>query len=145
MDSWDRRNNAVLLRLATALGADDEPVVATSGNVASAAAVATIPAVEDKVAHLLGFRVQGLGATAGLAVAVTIAGVAGGLLSYAYVAEAGVLVHNEPLDVTFPFPLAAPNDETEIVITCPDLGDGNTNNTVVAYGVYRAATAAQDT
>jgi hypothetical protein len=156
MGSWERRNNELLTSLSDYLaqisGANDTPVIVASGNVASAAAVATIPPSAGYLTHLVGFRVSGLGATAGLAVIVTVTGVADDSLEFSYVAKAGVLLANEELEVIFPFPIAAADDDTDIVITCPDLGDGNTHNQVVAYGLYRVSdllaendTAAVDT
>lgn len=112
-------------------------VSASSGNVAAAVAAATIPAVVAKTNYLTGFAISGAGATAGLPVTVTITGVLGGTQSYTYVAAAGVLVANVPLVITFPYPLQATGTNVAIVVSCPSLGIGNTNNTTVAYGYVK--------
>lgn len=142
--SWDRQNNLVLRSMADAMSAanelmarSDTPIVATSGNVANASAVATIPAVEGKIAHLVGIRVSGLGATAADTVDVSITGVAGDDLVYPYTAIEGAGLANTALDETFATAAPAPDDETDIVVTCPALGAGNTHNQVVAFGFYR--------
>jgi hypothetical protein len=109
-------------------------VAAASGNVANAVATATLPAVAGKTNYLSGFEVTGSGATAGLAVSVTVTGLLGGTLTYTYVAEAGALVGNKPLIVPFSPPLPASAANTPIVVSCPALGAGNTNNAVVAHG-----------
>lgn len=121
-----------------ALQRNASQVGATSGNVANASGVATIPAVVGQKAWITGFEITGSGATAGLPVTVTVTGlgVAGGTLTYTYSASVGVLVANQPLSVEFPEPLPASANNTSIVVTCPALGLGNTNNTVVAHGFY---------
>ena len=109
-------------------------ISASSGNVAAAVATATLVAEQGKVTHITGFLVSGSGATTALPVTVTITGINGGTLSFTYVAVAGVLVPNTPLQVNFPLPLAASAPNTNIVVSCPSLGTGNTNNTVSAWG-----------
>jgi hypothetical protein len=115
---------------------DATPVIASSGNVAAAVATATLTSAATKTAYITGFSVTGSGATAGLPVSVTVTGILGGTLTYTYVAATGALLANEPLLIAFPTPLPASAVNTNIVVSCPSLGVGNTNNTVVAYG-YR--------
>lgn len=110
------------------------PLAASSGNVANSAATATLVAVAAKTTYISGFEVTGAGATAGLPVLVTVTGVLGGTLTYVYTAEAGVLVGNKPLVVEFCPPLQASAQNTSIVVSCPALGAGNTNNSVNAHG-----------
>lgn len=112
-------------------------ISASSGNVAAAVAAATLPAVAGKTNFLTGFTVTGAGATAGLPVLVTITGVLGGTQTYVYCAAAGVLVANVPLVIQFPYPLQATGTNVAIVVSCPSLGSGNTNNTTVAYGYVK--------
>lgn len=109
------------------------PVEVSSGNVANAAATATLPAAVGKTTWLTGFEVTGAGATAALVVAVTVTGPAN-TLTYIYAAAAGVLVENTPLLVQFPKPIPGAAANTAVVITCPALGAGNTNNAVNAHG-----------
>jgi hypothetical protein len=109
-------------------------LVATSGNVANASAVATLAAVAAKTNYITGFDVTGAGATAGLPVAVTVAGLLGGSITYTYTAAIGVLLANTPLSVRFPAPIPASAVNTAITVTCAALGAGSTNNVVNAYG-----------
>ena len=111
-----------------------QPLNASSGNVANAAATATLNAVANKTAYLTGFEVTGSGATAALPVSVTITGLLGGTLTYTYVAAAGALAANAPLIVEFNPPLPASAQNTNIVVSCPALGAGNTNNSVNVHG-----------
>lgn len=110
------------------------PITASSGNVANAAAVATLAAVSGKRTYITGFIITGTGATAGLAVAPTIVGTLGGTMTLSAAAVAGALVANTPLAFNFRFPIPANADNTAIVVTLPALGAGNTNASVVATG-----------
>ena len=110
------------------------PLVNSSGNVANAAAVATLNAVAGKTTYCTGFSITGTGATAGLPVVVTLAGLVGGTASFVYAAAAGALVANTPLIVNFPTPLPAFSAASIILLTCPALGAGNTNNCATIYG-----------
>lgn len=110
---------------------------ASSGNVANAAAVATIPAVAGVTAYLTAFEVTSSGATAATVVTITVTGIQGGTLSYTYTCNAGVTTGNTPLLVDLPTPVAASGQNVAITITLPALGAGNTNATVVAHGFYR--------
>lgn len=112
-------------------------LIAGSGNVANASAVATLAATATTTAYITGFEVTGAGATAGAAVTVTVAGLLGGTQSYTYVFSTGAAVVNSPLIVEFSPPLPASAVNTSIVVTCPASGAGGTNNTVVAHG-FRA-------
>jgi hypothetical protein len=109
-------------------------ITGASGNVANAPAVATLTSVAGKTAYISGFEITGSGATAGLPVSVTVVGLAGGTLTYTYSAAVGVLAGNLPLVVDFLPPLPASGQNVNIVVTCPALGAGNTNNTIVAHG-----------
>lgn len=116
--------------------AGSTPVVASSGNVANAAATATMPATALVTNYITGFEVTGTGATAGLPVTVTITGILGGTLSYTYDFSGSAITGNTPLQVTFTPGLPASAVNTAIVVSCPAGGVGNTNNTVVVHG-YR--------
>lgn len=113
------------------------PLIAGSGNVANASAVATLTGTATTTVYISGFEVTGSGATAGLPVTVTVAGLLGGTRSYTYVFAVGALVGNAPLVVPFDPPLPASAVNTAIVVTCPASGTGGTNNTVVAHGFYQ--------
>lgn len=114
--------------------ANYQQVGATSGNVAAAIATASLPVVAGRTTYLTSFDLTGSGATAGAAVIVTITGLAIGTQSYIYTAATGATVGNTPLSIQFPNPLPASAVNTPIVITCPSLGAGNTNNVVNIRG-----------
>lgn len=111
-------------------------LIAGSGNVANAGAAATLTGTATTTVHISGFEVTGAGATAGLPVIVTVAGLLGGTRSFIYTFEAGVTVGNKPLVVAFDPPLPASAVNTAIVVTCPAGGAGNTHNAAVAHGFY---------
>lgn len=110
------------------------PIMANSGNAANASAIATLAAVAGRVNNIVGFDVTGSGATAGLPVVVTVAGLLGGSLTFTYCAAVGALLSNSPLAVRFPMPIPASGANVAITVTCPALGLGATNNVVNAYG-----------
>lgn len=118
------------------LGATATPIKASSGNVANASGVATIAAVAGKTAYISRFDVTGSGATAASVVSVTVAGLLGGTSTYTLSVVAGATLGNSALVANFDPPLPASAVNTAIVVTCPALGAGNTNNTVNAYGYY---------
>jgi hypothetical protein len=110
------------------------PVNASSANQANANAVATLPAAAGKTTYISGFQLTASGATAGLAVTATVAGVLGGTLNYTFTFPAGALVPAQPLVVTFPEPLPSSAVNTAIVVTLPASGAGGTNATAAAQG-----------
>ena len=111
-------------------------LTAGSGNVANASAVATLTGTATTTVYISGFEVTGGGATAGALVTVTVAGLIGGTRSFTYAAATCAAVGNASLIVPFFPPIPASAVNTPIVVTCPALGAGNTNNTVVAHGFY---------
>lgn len=117
-------------------GTDATAVTAGSGNVANSVASGSIPAVAGKTAYISGFDINGSGATAGLIVNPTLAGIISGTRTFAYGAAAGALVMNSPLSVRFNPPIPASAVNTAITVSCPALGAGNTNNAVNLYGFY---------
>ncbi len=112
------------------------PLSAGSANVANASGVATLTGTATTTVYITGFQVTGTGATSGLPVTVTVAGLLGGTRSFTYAFAAGALVANTPLIVRFSPPLPASAVNTAIVVTCPASGTGGTNNTVNAQGFY---------
>lgn len=106
----------------------------SSGNVAAAAAVATLTPSGDRVAHLGSFQARALGATAGLFTLITITGVEGGTVSIPFYFPTGVTVEAAPLTVIFPVPLRGAGPGTAIVVTLPSGGAGNTNAAISAQG-----------
>lgn len=126
-----------LVSAAAPYSAAQTPLIAGSGNVANASAVATLTGTATTTVYIAGFEITGGGATAASVVTVTVAGLLGGTRSYTYGAVAGAGVPNAPLVVAFNPPLPASAINTPIVVTCPALGSGNTNATVVAHGFYQ--------
>lgn len=109
------------------------PVDASSGNVAAAAATATLPGVAGHTTWITGFEITSAGSTAALVVVATVTGPAV-TLSYVYTTVAGVTLANAPLAVEFPKPIPASAPNTAIVVSLPSLGAGNTNAAVSAHG-----------
>jgi hypothetical protein len=98
---------------------------------------ASIAAVAGKMNYLTGFDVTGGGATAASVVEVSVTGLAAGTLKYEMNVLAGVtgpVNAQGGLFIRFPDPLPASAPNTAITVTCPSLGSGNTNASVVAYG-----------
>lgn len=110
------------------------PLTVSSGNVAVGVASATLAGVSRKLTYLTGFEITSSGATIGLVVSPTVVGILGGTMTYTYAAMAGALLINNPLVVSFSYPLPASAVNTSIVISLPSLGIGNTNACIVAHG-----------
>lgn len=111
-----------------------QAVTASSGNVAAAVATATLPAVAGKTTYLSGISITGAGATAGAVVNPTITGLAGGTMTLTYVASTGATVANPSIIIDFNPEMPSSAVNTALVLTCPSLGTGNTNNTVSIWG-----------
>lgn len=109
-------------------------VGASSGSVANATASATLPAVAGKTNYIAGLEISGSGATAASVVTATITGLLGGTQSLTVPVVAGATLGNGLISIKFspPFPGSAVN--TAIVVSCPALGAGNTNNVVNVRG-----------
>jgi hypothetical protein len=110
-------------------------VHASSGNVANAAATATLPAPGVGLTnYVTGIEVTAGGATAAGLVTGTITGLAGGVTeSFTFGAPAGVALQAAPFSPQFESPLRAAQN-TAVVLTLPALGSGNTNATVTIHG-----------
>lgn len=108
-------------------------VTGDSGNQANAVAVATLAANPGGNTWIQGFDITASGATAGLDVTVTVAGITTPL-HYTFTFPAGALVAAAPLSVRFPVPIKSSALSTAITVTLPASGVGGTNATVVAYG-----------
>lgn len=110
------------------------PALGTSGNVANAAANATLTGVAGQFTWVTGFEVTGSGATVGLPVTVTLTNTIGGTASWTYAGVAGVLLENTPLIIPFPKPVRSFSQGQSMVLSVPALGAGNTNSTAVIHG-----------
>lgn len=111
-----------------------QSVQSSSGIVANANAVATLPAVLGKVNYISGFEMTAAGATAAALVGATVVGLAGGTATYIFSAPAGATLPAPNLLVYFDPPLPASGPNVAIVVTLPALGAGNTAAAVVAHG-----------
>jgi hypothetical protein len=117
-----------------ALNVAGQVLVAASGNVANAAAVASLPANAGIRNWCTGFEVTAAGATAASVVNVTLSGLAAGNLVYSFVFPAGVTAQAQPLIVAFPLPLPAIGPNVAVTLTVPAGGAGNTNAACVLHG-----------
>lgn len=113
------------------------PLTASSGNVAAAAATATLTSAAGRLVYLTGFAITGAGATAASVIAVTVTGCIGGTMTFNMAIPAGAAVAVTPLIVTFPYPIAATGYNTNIVVSAASFGAGNTNAACVAHGLIK--------
>lgn len=121
------------VQVVEASGAGKTPSVA--GNVGAAAQItATLPAVAGRTTYLCGFYVDGLGATAGSVIEVSVAGCLGGTFTRKITIPAGATVAITPLQMDFTMPIPSSAVNTAIVVTVPTFGAGNTNAVVRAWG-----------
>lgn len=106
----------------------------SSGNQANALAAVTLAKASGQMSYLTGFDMTFLGATGASTVLATVTGLAGGTRTYVIAVPAGVAVRGEPLVRSFSPPLPAADFNTDIVVSLPALGAGNTNAVVNAHG-----------
>lgn len=118
-------------------GSHQTPLVAGSGNVANAAAAATLTGTATTTVYLSGFEMTGGGSTAAAVVTCTATGLLGGTRHYTFGFALGAGVADLPLVVEFAPALPASAINTPIVVSCPAGGAGNTNATMVAHGLYQ--------
>jgi len=111
------------------------PIAASSGNVAASSAVATLSGTSGKTTYISGFQCTGSGSTSASVVTIAITGtVSGTNLSYTFTSTAGVLLGDTPITQNFNPAIPASAANTNIVVTMPSLGTGNTNAACNAYG-----------
>ncbi len=130
----DRASQPAPVSFAVGIPAGVDVLQASSGNVANAAAVATLAGALGRTAYIAGFQATASGALLGLPVTITVAGLVGGTASYTFTFPVGVLVVAMPLIVKFPFSLPASGPGVDIVVTLPAGGAGNTRASVCAQG-----------
>ena len=112
-------------------------ITASSGNVAAAAATATLAAAPGRVTFICGFMVTSAGSTAAAVVSGTINNTVSGNMTFTYTSVAGATLANLPLVVPFSPCISASTPNTTIPVSLPSLGAGNTNATVMAWGYQR--------
>jgi hypothetical protein len=95
---------------------------------AAGAMTATLAAVQGETTWMTGFYVDGLGATAGSVIDVTITGLLGGTMTMKVTIPAGATVALTDrlrfLNLPRPIPASGPNQA--IVLNVPSFGAGNT-------------------
>ena len=118
------------------------PCANSSGNVAAAAANATLPANANLTTFIEGFDITGLGATAASEIVVTITGLttACDTPTFNINIPAGITTQinasspNGGYSYRFPTPLPGSAINTAVVVNVPSFGAGNTNACCTAYG-----------
>lgn len=110
------------------------PVTGTSGNVANASAVASLPAVTGRTNYLTGVDFSPGGATTAAEVLATVAGLISGNVTYVVGAPAGVGIPGGLVALRFNPAVPASAVNTAITATLPALGVGNAQATVNLYG-----------
>lgn len=130
VDSAGRITAVVVSGALGDVGAVELEVGAT---VSAAANNQTLAGISAKRTYITGFYVDGLGATSGSIIAVTITGLAN-TLTFKLSIPAGATLALAPLRVNFPRPIAASADNTAIVVNVPSFGTGNTESIAGAYG-----------
>ncbi len=136
---FDRLHNAIdangNMKVASAsMPSTATPVTSSSGNVANASAVGTLPAVAARTNYITGFQITGAGATVAANVVATLVGLISGTASYIVTAPTGATAGIPPIDVRFTTPVPASAVNTAIVLTLPALGAGNTHAAVSVQG-----------
>lgn len=106
----------------------------TSGDHGHASNVATLTSSTGKTAYLSGFEVTATGATSAVVVDVVVTDGTWTMTYILNVPASSAAVQLTPLVVRFSPPLKASAANTNITVTCPDLGSGNTNCCVNAWG-----------
>lgn len=133
--NWDRMpGSAASGQVVSPVPAGNVQTGGSSGNIANAAASASIAATATRFSFIQGFDVSFGGATAGQCVTATLTGVIGGTRSYTVCSPTGATVQGVPLTKTFSPPLSSSAVNTQITLSVPALGAGNTNTTVNVDG-----------
>jgi hypothetical protein len=117
-----------------------QPVVKAQAVTAAGAAqsnAATLTGASGMYTYLEGFDVTGSGATSAAVVEISTTGLANNL-NWEVPVAAGVtapfIAKSPGLFVRFPTPLRSSATNTNIVVTLPSFGSGNTNASLTVYG-----------
>lgn len=113
------------------------PINASSGIVAAGVSTATLTPATGKTAYITGFSISGSGASAASVVTCTVTGLISATESYPYAVIAGVTLTGPKVDRIFNIPIPASAVTTNIVVSCPSFGSGNTAAAVNAEGYYK--------
>jgi len=104
-----------------------------SAVVSASAATATLTVTSGRTGYLTGFTVTGLGATVAAMPVVSVTGLVGGTVNFAYPAPIGVGVAGPVMSINFTTPLRGILS-TNIVVSVATFGVGNVGASCVAYG-----------
>jgi len=112
--------------------------ITVSASGTTGAVVATIPILANKTAYICGFSFNGSNATAAQAGAITITGVIGGTMSFAYptLALGATIPAAGPYDEMFMPCVPATSVGVAIAVNGPALGAGATVAITTAWGFY---------
>lgn len=121
------------------LKGDATAAAGSAQNATAGANTATLASASGKTAWITGFDVTGTGATTGSGINVTVTGLASGAgstLNYGLQVPAGVTaaLTGGGLFIKYDKPLPASALNTNILVTCPSFGSGNTAASVNVYG-----------
>jgi hypothetical protein len=114
------------------------PLVVTASGAAQTN-TATLTCPSGKTAFLEGFDITGGGATGAAIVDITTTGLTNNL-TYELAVVAGATTEVNPqggLFIRFPTPIPASAISTNITVSAPSFGSGNTKASVTAYGFYQ--------
>ena len=111
-------------------------LTATSGDNGNQSNAAVLAKASGKTGYLAGFDVYATGATSATKVDVTVTDGTWTLTYPLNVPASSAAVQLSPLQIRYNPPLQASAANTDITVTCPDLGTGNTNCCVNVMG-YR--------
>jgi hypothetical protein len=131
-------NRGKSLTQTQAVGTVTLQVVNAAGAAQSNAA--TLTGATSKLTYIEGFDISGGGATGASVIEVTVTGITNTLKYEVPIAAGaaapafGTASTNAVYSVRFPTPIPSSATNTNIVVTCPSFGSGNTNASVVAYG-----------
>jgi hypothetical protein len=107
---------------------------ATSGDNGAQINTATIAKATGKTTYISGFEVWATGATSAAKVDVTVSDGTWTLTYPLNVPATSTAIQLQPLTIRYNPPLQASATNTDITVTCPSLGTGNTNCCVNATG-----------
>lgn len=112
----------------------NQTFASASATGANSAIAPALPAVAGKTNYIMGFNVTADGSTTATAGTVTLTGLLGGTLSFAFSWPTGAAIGAVPLTVQFPFPIPASAANTAITLNVPAGGAGNTITAANLYG-----------
>ncbi len=108
--------------------------VGASANVAAGAMTLTLASQANRRTKIKGIVIDGLGATGASVIEVTVTGLIGGTMRFKVTVPAGATTAIARAVVTFGDGAPASADGTDIVVSVPSFGAGNTSATGYAWG-----------